>query len=80
MAKTTKSFYILVADDNGQGILEKAQGLYYTPTTGEVTDVQLYSLGGTTIEDDVDMQLEFTLLHAVEGPVNALKITLPEQL
>jgi len=76
---TTKSFTIYVQDKFTKGIAVVNADVLYKTTPGKVVGVDLFSLGGTKIEELVDLRLNFTPQHAVSG-VSALLIKLPDQV
>lgn len=79
VARTTKSFLIEVQDVNQKGIAIIDSSLTFTPTPGEVHNIGLTSLGGTQIEELVDIRLDFTPKHAITGN-SFLVIELPPQV
>ena len=69
-----------MTDINSKGVAEVVQGLLYYPTAGLIKDVNLYSLGGTIIEDVVDMRLDFTPPHKISGLATAILLKMPLQM
>ena len=81
LVRQTKSFTIEVQDRNAKGIAIIETGVYFTPEGGAIENVQLVSLGGTKIEQAVDMELKFTAPHKVMGPSYILiKMPMPDKI
>ena len=72
VVRETKSFAIYVDDEDARGIATIETDLFFTPTPGTVGEIELISLGGTDIEELVDMRLDFTLRHSIYGSSNYL--------
>ena len=79
LASSPKAVVLSLSHQINFRIIES--GVYFTPEGGSIENVQLVSLGGTKIEQAVDMELKFIAPHKVMGPSYILiKMPLPEKI
>lgn len=79
IVRQTKSFLVSVQDRNTKGIAVVNSDVYYTTTPGKIANISLKSQAGVKIGEIVDMKLDFTPLHAVQG-ISSLLIEVPKQM